>query len=182
VATNNRKRSRGATREANGGIPAWVIFCAGALCGGFLTFLVFLGSVGTGDSKPEVASKTTPQPAKPAKQTTETQFDFFTLLPEREVIVPEEQHPQEQSAASQEQYQFILQAGSFKTNADADRRRAELLLLGLEAKIEAVEANGDTWHRVYVGPFTSRSKLSKARTTLISEGIETLLLKRKVAG
>nr|WP_246386788.1 SPOR domain-containing protein [Litorivivens lipolytica] len=75
-----------------------------------------------------------------------------------------------------------MQAGSFKTNADADRRRAELLLLGLEAKIEAVEANGDTWHRVYVGPFTSRSKLSKARTTLISEGIETLLLKRKVAG
>ena len=182
MANTNRKRTRGATREANTGIPPWVVFCAGALCGGFLTFLVFLGGVDSGDKKPEVASKSAPEPAKPAKQTTETKFDFFTLLPEREVIVPEDQHPQEQSAANQQQYQFILQAGSFKTNADADRRRAELLLLGLEAKIEAVEANGDTWHRVYVGPFTSRSKLSKARTTLISEGIETLLLKRKVAG
>ncbi|MBB3047626.1 cell division protein FtsN [Litorivivens lipolytica] len=180
---NNRSRSRGATRQNNTGVPAWAIFCAGALCGGFLTFLVFLGGVDSGDSKADVASKNAPKPAKPAKQTTtETQFDFFTLLPEREVIVPEEQQPREESSANQEQFQYILQAGSFKTNADADRRRAELLLLGLEAKIEAVEANGDTWHRVYVGPFTSRSKLSKARTTLISEGIETLLLKRKVAG
>ncbi|WP_372747419.1 SPOR domain-containing protein [Litorivivens sp.] len=179
------KRTRGATasRKTESGIPAWVVFCAGAICGGFLTFLVFLSGVDTGSEKTEVASKKPEKPVPVSKPRTETQFDFFTLLPEREVIVPEEQHPrQEENTANEQQYQFILQAGSFKSNADADRRRAELLLLGLEAKIEAVEANGDTWHRVYVGPFTSRSKLSKARTTLISEGIETLLLKRKIAG
>lgn len=177
------KRTRGATRSDENRIPSWAVFGAGALCGGFLTFLVFLGGVGgdnaNGDSKPSVSAA--PKPAKPDKKTTsDTQFDFFTLLPEREVIVPDEQ-PRD-VAPSSEQYNYILQAGSFKTTKDADRRRAELLLLGLEAKIEAVEANGDTWHRVYVGPFTSRSKLSKARSTLISEGIETLLLKRKIAG
>lgn len=176
------KRSRGATRGANNGTPAWVIFTAGVLCGGFLTFLVFLGGLDTqhqAGAKPEIAA---PQPATPAngKGESRTQFDFFTLLPEREVIVPDKQ-PRDDVPVTEE-YHYILQAGSFKTSKDADRRRAELLLLGLEAKIEAVEANGDTWHRVYVGPFTSRSKLSKARTTLISEGIETLLLKRKIAG
>lgn len=178
------RQSRGATasRKSDTGTPAWVVFCAGAICGGFLTFLVFLSTVESGSGKTEVASKKPEKPVPASKPRTETQFDFFTLLPEREVIVPEEQQPQEETATNQQQFHFILQAGSFKSNADADRRRAELLLLGLEAKIEAVEANGDTWHRVYVGPFTSRSKLSKARTTLISEGIETLLLKRKIAG
>lgn len=175
------KRGRGATPSAHNGIPTWVVFSAGALCGGFLTFLVFLGGVDSGASTNQSAGKKeVPKPARQVKSSSETQFDFFTLLPEREVIVPEEQ-PRDEPADA-EQYHYILQAGSFKTNADADRRRAELLLLGLEAKIEAVQANGDTWHRVYVGPFTSRSKLSKARSTLISEGIETLLLKRKITG
>ncbi|HCS28949.1 MAG TPA: SPOR domain-containing protein [Spongiibacteraceae bacterium] len=177
-----KRSSRGATRSNGSGTPSWVVFCAGALCGGFLTFLIFLGGVDNqpgNNTKQEAA--VAPKPAKPDKKTdSNTQFDFFTLLPEREVIVPDEQ-PRD-VAASTEQYNYILQAGSFKTGKDADRRRAELLLLGLEAKIEAVEANGDTWHRVYVGPFTSRSKLSKARSTLISEGIETLLLKRKLEG
>ena len=179
-----KRNNRGATRSDSSGTPSWVIFCAGALCGGFLTFLVFLGGMGSpsgtkNGAKPETAAA--PKPAKPEKKpTSDTQFDFFTLLPEREVIVPDEQ-PRD-VASSTEQYNYILQAGSFKTSKDADRRRAELVLLGLEAKIEAVEANGDTWHRVYVGPFTSRSKLSKARSTLISEGIETLLLKRKLEG
>lgn len=178
-----KRHSRGATRSNNSGTPYWVVFCAGALCGGFLTFLIFLGGVGSqpgnGATKQDTAAA--PKPAKPdRKADNNTQFDFFTLLPEREVIVPDEQ-PRD-VAPSTEQYNYILQAGSFKTGKDADRRRAELLLLGLEAKIEAVEANGDTWHRVYVGPFTSRSKLSKARSTLISEGIETLLLKRKLEG
>lgn len=183
MAANKRNNSRGATRSDHGGTPAWVIFCAGALCGGFLTFLIFLGGIGDTPSGKASSGETAaaPKPAKPDKKpTSTTQFDFFTLLPEREVIVPDEQ-PRD-VAPSSEQYNYILQAGSFKTDKDADRRRAELLLLGLEAKIEAVQANGDTWHRVYVGPFTSRSKLSKARSTLISEGIETLLLKRKIEG
>lgn len=178
------KRGRGATRSDENSTPAWVIFCAGALCGGFLTFLVFLGGIGGSNQATDTGTPATaaaPKPAKPDKKTTSnTQFDFFTLLPEREVIVPDEQ-PRDVEPTT-EQYNYILQAGSFKTTKDADRRRAELLLLGLEAKIETVEANGDIWHRVYVGPFTSRSKLSKARATLISEGIETLLLKRKMAG
>ncbi len=178
------RNSRGATRSNSSGIPSWVVFCAGALCGGFLTFLVFLGGVDSGQSvngATKTSTAAAPKPAKPEKKTTtDTQFDFFTLLPEREVIVPDEQ-PRD-SAPTSEQYNYILQAGSFKTSKDADRRRAELLLLGLDAKIEAVQANNDTWHRVYVGPFTSRSKLSKARSTLISEGIETLVLKRKMAG
>ena len=73
---------------------------------------------------------------------------------------------------------YVLQAGSFKQKDDADRRRAELLLLGLTPNIE--EANGDNghWYRVYLGPFASRSAMAKARGLTAAQNIDTLLLKR----
>ena len=73
----------------------------------------------------------------------------------------------------------MLQVASFKNNSDAERVRAELILLNLNASIEtATVSNGKTWHRIIVGPFTNRSKLSKARSTLISNRYEALVLKK----
>jgi cell division protein FtsN len=122
--------------------------------------------------------------AKPA-----TKFDFYTLLPEREVIVPNEREaikPADkpkaepgQAAPAETEEPLFLQVGSFRSSQEADRRRAQIILLGLDAKVESVQANGDTWYRVQAGPFTSREKLSKARNQLSAQGIESLLLKQK---
>jgi cell division protein FtsN len=124
------------------------------------------------------------EPAKPA-----TKFDFYTLLPEREVIVPNEREaikpgekpksPAGDAPAAETEEPLFLQVGSFRAASEADKRRAQIILLGLEAKVEAVQANGDTWYRVQAGPFTSREKLSKARNQLSAQGIESLLLKQK---
>jgi cell division protein FtsN len=52
--------------------------------------------------------------------------------------------------------------------------------MGYETNVEEVAAqNGDLWHRVQIGPFQSRSVVANARSKLISNGIEALLLKRK---
>lgn len=137
----------------------------------------------TADSAGAV-DKATGDAAKPV-----TKFDFYTLLPEREVIVPNEREaikpadkpktaPGQATPAEPEESLF-LQVGSFRAAQEADRRRAQIILLGLEAKVESVQANGDTWYRVQAGPFTSRDKLSKARNQLSAEGIESLLLKQK---
>lgn len=130
------------------------------------------------------ADKAADGTAKPA-----TKFDFYTLLPEREVIVPNEREaikagdkpkaPPGDAPAAETEEPLFLQVGSFKAAAEADKRRAQILLLGLEAKVESVQANGDTWYRVQAGPFTSREKLSKARNQLSAQGIESLLLKQK---
>ena len=106
-------------------------------------------------------------------------FDFYTLLKESEVFVPEvEESPQNQ--APSEQYHYLLQAGSFRRYADADGLRAQLLLLNLDAAVETTGAKpGETWHRVLVGPFISRSKAANARAALLQNGIDNLLLKRK---
>jgi cell division protein FtsN len=121
-----------------------------------------------------------------------TRFDFYTLLPEREVIVPNEREaikPSDkqktnasQTAATETDESFFLQVGSFRSAQEADRRRAQIILLGLDAKVESVQANGDTWYRVQSGPCASREKLGKARSQLSAEGIESLLLKQKPQG
>jgi len=135
----------------------------------------------------KTADKTPPDTAKPA-----TRFDFYTLLPEREVIVPNEREAikakdKQKAVAGQAPTEEVdeslfLQVGSFRSAQEADRRRAQIILLGLDAKVESVQANGDTWYRVQSGPFTSRDKLSKARTQLSGAGIESLLLKQKPQG
>jgi cell division protein FtsN len=161
-------------------VPGWVWMFTGVVTGVFICFLAYLADITPSSAPAEITA--TVDKVKSAvvskAATTATKFDFYTLLPEREVIVPAEREVSESSPAQATLY--ILQAGSFKSAADADRLRARLILMGLEARMEQVSAaSGDIWHRVQVGPFSDRSKLSKARSMLISEGIDTLLLKRK---
>ena len=173
-ATPRKKKARKSQ------VPGWVWLFTGIVAGVFISFLAYLADI-TPEAEPQKAAAKADKTKAGPKQTVATKFDFYTLLPEREVIVPVERE-----AASSEPSQamlYILQAGSFKSASDADRLRAKLILLGLDARVEDVSvANGDLWHRVQVGPFEDRSRLSKARGILIDQGIDTLLLKRKAEG
>ena len=123
-------------------------------------------------------------------------FDFYTLLRDSEVIVPDvEPRPTRTTADTdsstdtsrdkEEESQpekdiFLLQAGSFRDAGDADSLRVRLLLLNLDARVETASIRpGDTWYRVIIGPFNSRSKLAETRTTLLQNGVDNLVLKRK---
>ncbi|WP_293615369.1 SPOR domain-containing protein [Porticoccus sp.] len=157
---------------------------AGILVGIVATFLL---------QGPEPAPAPTAQPTvKPVEEDSgiKPRFDFYTLLRETEVIVPDssvpqaEDEPPNQSASTPAtptaKEVFLLQVGSFKSNRDADSLRARLLLLNLSASIEMVTPRpGETWHRVLVGPFTNRAELASARDSLSGNGIDSLLLKRK---
>lgn len=169
-----KKKKKTTARKSQ--IPGWVWLFTGIVVGVFLSFLGYLADLAP-DKKPAANVEIVESGDSKPTNTTRTKFDFYTLLPEREVIVPENHDEQPQTPAQATIY--ILQAGSFRSAADADRLRANLILMGLDAKVESVTNNNDTWHRVQVGPFTDRSQLSKARSSLISNGIETLLLKRK---
>lgn len=174
----NRQNSR-TKHSPKSQVPGWVWLFTGIVAGIFLCFLAFLADITPEKKKPTSNAVIENSDVAQEPEST-TRFDFYTLLPEREVIVPEQQTRHDDSQPQQEII-YILQAGSFKNADDADRLRAKLILLGLNAKVEAVSGKGNgTWHRVQVGPFKSRSKLSATRNTLIAEGIETLLLKRKI--
>lgn len=210
------KRSGASPMQREGvQVPWWLWLVGGVAVGVFVSFLLRLAHapqpapvvatatqspiktpVNTPDKKAAVDagksdSKTTDKTAPDDTQAV-TKFDFYTLLPEREVIVPNEREAIKavdkqkvqpgQSAAAAGNDQLLLQAGSFKSAQEAERRRAQIAALNLEAKVESVRANGDTWYRVQAGPFTSRDQLSKARDQLGAVGIESLLLKQKPQG
>ena len=57
-----------------------------------------------------------------------SRYDFFTVLPEMEVVVPEQelsrQTRPEAPVKNNDGEQYILQVGSFKTRSDAEERKA----------------------------------------------------------
>lgn len=179
----NHKRSNARkARTTRQSAPGWLWLLAGVLLGGLLVTLFQLAKT---PDKPEKAAPPTKQPAQ-EESGNKPRFDFYTLLRETEVIVPDSPAPKtdgeppapEPKVTANEV--FLLQVGSFKSSADADSLRARLLLLNLSASIETVTPRkGETWHRVIVGPFTSHSEVSDARNRLSGNGIDSLLLKRK---
>ena len=72
---------------------------------------------------------------------------------------------------------FILQAGSFRSAADADQMKAQLALLGAVANVQTVNVDGETWHRVRVGPVDGARAADQLRRQLQDNGIDVLVLK-----
>lgn len=150
-------------------------FLAGALAG------VIIGAGGVTYLSKEAADG--PQPItlssdNEAPTDTKPRFDFYTLLPNQDLDFSSDVEPAELRGKTSSDDQFILQAGSFRAEKDADRRRGELALLGLEATIELTRGSNGVWYRVYLGPFESRSAMAKARSMTAQQSIDTLLMKR----
>jgi cell division protein FtsN len=139
---------------------------------------MYLGTLpadpGSSAQSPGSRATATPKVDDPPKP----RFDFYTLLPQQTIEVEVDPGEIAKTRASKKTELYLLQAGSFKQRADADRRRAELLLLGLEPKIEETNGDNGRWFRVYVGPFESRSRMAKARSLTAAQDIDTLLLIR----
>jgi cell division protein FtsN len=117
----------------------------------------------------------------PASQDTDTQFDFYEMLPKFEVVIPEQDgHVPGASASTgpvEKPGAYILQAGSFRNYADADRVRALIAMQGVESKIQKVTIDKDTWHRVRVGPITNLQKLEDTRSRLRQARIDALVIR-----
>ncbi len=67
---------------------------------------------------------------------------------------------------------FVLQTDAFRNWKEADKRRAQLTLLGFHSRIESVSLNNDAlWHRVLVGPYATRSRAQQAQNALAKNHI-----------
>lgn len=117
---------------------------------------------------PKVAPKPPAEPPAP-------QFRFYELLPEVTVqpsnIDIYDPGPDKPST----RVQYMLQAGSFRAEADAERQRAQIAFLGLKAQTEKVSLSADNiWYRVHVGPYSTRSEMNSAIDKLVSIQIRPL--------
>lgn len=107
-------------------------------------------------------------------------FDFYEMLPKFEVVVPEREKaeaPDARPASIQRPGAYVLQAGSYRNFADADRVRAQLALQGIESKIQRVSIDSDTWHRVRIGPIADLPELNRMRDRLRQADIEALVIR-----
>lgn len=171
-----KKSGAGASRRGSKPAPGpapWAWFIAGLACGVFLSALTWLASQQPDPAVQNLEPATARQDKRPGPR-----FDFYTLLPEQRIDIGVEPEAMATATADEPQDQYLLQAGSFKKAEDADRRRAQLLLLGLDASVEEANTDNGRWFRVYIGPFDSRSRLARARSVTAQQGIDTLLLKR----
>lgn len=107
------------------------------------------------------------------------EFEFYEMLPKFEVVVPEtsgESRGTRSAAPIEKPGAYILQAGSFRNPADADRQRALIALQGVESKIVPYTIDKDTWHRVRIGPITNLQTLEETRAKLRQAKIEPLVI------
>ncbi|MDH4316093.1 MAG: SPOR domain-containing protein, partial [Gammaproteobacteria bacterium] len=121
-------------------------------------------------------NETPAKAAAPAKQ----RFDFYNMLPNFEVVIPEQEPDVRVDVAPQTVEKpgvYVLQAGSFSEFKDADRRRAELALHGIESRIQRVAIDDRTYHRVRIGPISDLDELNVLRSRLHQANIDVLRIR-----
>ncbi len=168
--------------------PGWVWMLAGLAIGLFVALLVYLKdfSAAQDGAAPVVERGRPAEPAeKPAPKAEpesahKPRFDFYNLLPEMEVLIPDQELAAEREKEPAEKVVYYLQAASFRRFEEADRLRAQLALMNIESQIQRVTVNDtSTWHRVRIGPFTSARKMDKVRGRLRAANIDPIVLKVK---
>ncbi len=169
--------------------PAWLYFMAGLIAGAAVTVVLYLNEfvpvplyVAPSETAPQAVAGTEEQNQPEPAAAPKPRFEFYTMLPEMEVAVPdtdlEPKFNDSKAAPVGAPGTYFLQAGSFRRPAEADRMKANLAFLGLEPSIQTVTINGrDTWHRVRLGPFSDLASLNEVRARLRENRMETMVLK-----
>jgi cell division protein FtsN len=200
--------------------PAWIWLCLGVLLGLGLSALILIK-----DWAPMLRKKNLPQPNPEATAPKESEqavaedagkkpappkktYDFYSVLPEMEVVIPdaelsakaraEQQRQQQQAAQAQagaaanatpttaaapaasteSGARYVLLAGSYAEAKAADEAKAKLALLGIVAKVQSITINGKTWNRVIVGPYSNASETESAKATLAENGVKAIPMKQ----
>jgi cell division protein FtsN len=108
-------------------------------------------------------------------------YDFYEMLPNFEVVVPEKDKEVKRDLPATAKIErpgvYVLQAGSYRNEADADRIRAQLAMQGIDAKVQRVAVDTDVWHRVRIGPITKLDDLNRLRKQLQAADVDALVIR-----
>lgn len=185
---NNLRRN---SRDTNGvGMFKWMLITA--LIIGFVVFLVYLKSPGfqqsaasqADQSQKPTASKPGSEDKATAKQETKEQqpqapqFDFYTILPKKETVVPDHEiktRTREERVGKNKKASYVIQAGSSRDPKDADTLRAKLALMGIESKIQKAKVESVIWYRVKIGPYTQMGSVNTIMSRLQKNGMKPVI-------
>lgn len=166
-----------------------------AMAAGVAWYLMKSPSPFMNKEQPAVA-KALPDPAKPAapastdKSSATTgdgkpRFEFYKVLTDKQqaTVTPakpsEKPKPADKPKAAENKIAKayepqVLQAGSFSNINDAEKLKARLALLGVEANIQtATIPDKGVWYRVRLGPYKSAEDLNHASNFLKQNGVDS---------
>jgi cell division protein FtsN len=171
-------------------VGRWREFAVGLASGLSLSLLVLIWQ-NYREKHPVTAGADVPKPeprAEKAGVATDAEegaknYDFYDMLPKFEVVVPEKDHEVASSrtdapANIEKPGVYVLQAGSYRQQAEADRIRAQLKMQGIDANVQRVAVDDDVWHRVRIGPITDLAELNRLRTRLRAADFDDALVIR----
>lgn len=184
---------RGASRGNKSSTPAMMWLFVGLLIGlGLAWYGASKGWIAAPKAEPASATTISPRDETPlademkstSDKPSKSQYDFFTVLPEMEVVVPEQELAANKQAEAEapatddaDADNYILQVGSFRASADAEQLKARLALQGFTAQVQTVKVNDETWHRVRIGPVAGARRADEIRNQLSQVNIESLVMK-----
>lgn len=179
----SKKERKGATvaEASTPGVPGWLWLITGLALGLFVAFLIFLQKEPTSIEQVKKDIARQKDKVVEAVEDAGRRFDFYSLLPEMEVIVPDDEPVKAiTTPRSVTPGIYTIQTGSFRNFKDADRQKASLALLGIPSAIHtAVVNDGITWHRVRIGPIEKPEEIRSIQQTLKQNGYQSLLIKLK---
>ena len=154
-----------------------------------ISFVVFLVYLKTMSIKPinikqpsqTIENKVTPEHEKNPEVKLEPkgpQFDFYTILPDKEVVVPEYEiktRVREERVGKAKETHYMMQAGSFKTAKEADNLRIKLASMGIESKVQKGKVGSVNWYRVKLGPFAQADSISAIRSRLRQNNVDVVI-------
>jgi cell division protein FtsN len=134
----------------------------------------------------ETKTNLVPTAAVPPRQDSipvEPHFDFYTILPSVEVVIPDHEIKtrirEEKIGVGDQTAKYIMQAGSFRDSPDADELKAKLTTMGIESRIEKAQVGEVMWYRVKVGPYAGMTSVMAIKSQLRSQGIDAIVLEFK---
>ena len=112
---------------------------------------------------------------------TSEKYDFYQMLPNFEVVVPEKEKDVKRDLPATAKIErpgvYVLQIGSYRNESDADRVRDQLAKEGIDAKVQRVAVDTDVWHRVRIGPIMKIDELNKLRKQLQAADIDAIVIR-----
>jgi cell division protein FtsN len=205
VATRNGKQ---AIRNGGSGFPGWALFLAGVVVGLILfafasRHLPSLRRTDQPQANPDAVAQqgSSPGIAGSSAASSASQFDFYKVLPEKEVVIPNTElsamakAEQQQAAAANNasasapaanatgtassEGGYVLQVGSYPNAEGAEAMKAKLALQGFTAHVQAITLDGKTWNRVQIGPFATATQLQEVQKRLSGAGFHAIPMKER---
>jgi cell division protein FtsN len=183
-----------------GGSSLWAGILVGitvgvAMAAGVAWYLMKSPSPFMNKEQPAVA-KALPDPAKPADPAStdksaaavgdgKPRFEFYKVLTDKQQATVTTAKPSEKpkptdkpkSAENKIAKAYepqVLQAGSFSNINDAEKLKAKLALMGVEANIQtATVPDKGVWYRVRLGPYKSAEDMNHASKFLKQNGVDS---------